>query len=153
MLPSPGFSIPSIGTPLHQPEEDQQIIGNNPYYAQHVSAQNQLGGTGMTPSGMTPSGMTPSGMTPSGMTPSALTSSTGLTPSGMGSSGMGNSGVGSSGMNNNGLSNIGMPSLMNTPSKMSSYQPSYATPQSMMQPQTPVSFYNSDIVECRIMRE
>uniref|UniRef100_A0A1B6D291 TATA-box-binding protein n=1 Tax=Clastoptera arizonana TaxID=38151 RepID=A0A1B6D291_9HEMI len=26
MLPSPGFSIPSIGTPLHQPEEDQQII-------------------------------------------------------------------------------------------------------------------------------
>ncbi|XP_065159827.1 uncharacterized protein Tbp isoform X2 [Atheta coriaria] len=26
MLPSPGFSIPSIGTPLHQPEEDQLII-------------------------------------------------------------------------------------------------------------------------------
>ncbi|XP_071454268.1 TATA-box-binding protein [Hetaerina americana] len=26
MLPSPGFSIPSIGTPLHQPEEDQQIL-------------------------------------------------------------------------------------------------------------------------------
>jgi len=25
-LPSPGFSIPSIGTPLHQPEEDQQIL-------------------------------------------------------------------------------------------------------------------------------
>lgn len=150
MLPSPGFSIPSIGTPLHQPEEDQQIIGNNPYYAQHVGAQNQLGGTGstglmpsgMTPSGMTPSGMTPSGMTPSGMTPSAHASSTGLTPSGMGSSGMGNSGVGSSGMNNNGLSNIGMPSLMNTPSKMSSYQPSYSTPQSMMQPQTPVSLKN-----------
>ena len=26
MLPSPGFSIPSIGTPLHQPEEDQQLL-------------------------------------------------------------------------------------------------------------------------------
>jgi transcription initiation factor TFIID TATA-box-binding protein len=26
MLPSPGFSIPSIGTPLHQPDEDQQIL-------------------------------------------------------------------------------------------------------------------------------
>lgn len=28
MLPSPGFSIPSIGTPLHHPEEDQQILPN-----------------------------------------------------------------------------------------------------------------------------
>ncbi|KAJ3658725.1 hypothetical protein Zmor_010449 [Zophobas morio] len=28
MLPSPGFSIPSIGTPLHQPEEDQMILPN-----------------------------------------------------------------------------------------------------------------------------
>lgn len=133
MLPSPGFSIPSIGTPLHQPEEDQQIIGNNPYYAQHVGATNALGGTGST------------GLTPSGMTPIQISSSTGLTPVGMGSSGMGNSGVGSSGMNNNGLSNIGMPSLMNTPTKLSSYQPSYSTPQSMMQPQTPVSF---DIDPC-----
>ncbi|CAB0030342.1 unnamed protein product [Trichogramma brassicae] len=26
MLPSPGFSIPSIGTPLHQPDDDQQIL-------------------------------------------------------------------------------------------------------------------------------
>lgn len=26
MLPSPGFSIPSIGTPMHQPDEDQQIL-------------------------------------------------------------------------------------------------------------------------------
>lgn len=139
MLPSPGFSIPSIGTPLHQPEEDQQIIGNNPYYAQHMGAPNALGGTGST--GLTPSGMTPSGMTPSGMTPNPLAStSSGLTPIGMGSSGMSNSGVGSSGMNNNGMNNMGMPSLMNTPTKMSSYQPSYATPQSMMQPQTPVSF-------------
>lgn len=23
MLPSPGFSIPSIGTPMHQPEQDE----------------------------------------------------------------------------------------------------------------------------------
>ncbi|KAI9551356.1 TATA-box-binding protein isoform X3 [Daphnia magna] len=29
MLSSPGFSIPSIGTPLHQPEEDQQILPHN----------------------------------------------------------------------------------------------------------------------------
>ena len=31
MLPSPGdfISIPSIGTPLHQPEEDQQILAPN----------------------------------------------------------------------------------------------------------------------------
>ncbi|KAJ8979200.1 hypothetical protein NQ317_016835 [Molorchus minor] len=28
MLPSPGFNIPSIGTPLHQPEEDQLILPN-----------------------------------------------------------------------------------------------------------------------------
>lgn len=125
MLPSPGFSIPSIGTPLHQPEEDQQIIGNNPYYAQHVGATNALGGTGST------------GLTPSGMTPNQLSSSTGLTPIGMGSTGMSNSGVGSSGMNNK--SDFFMPSLMNTPSKSNSYQPSYSTPQSMMQPQTPVS--------------
>ena len=26
MLPSPNFSIPSIGTPLHHPDEDQQIL-------------------------------------------------------------------------------------------------------------------------------
>lgn len=26
MLPSPGFSIPSIGTPIHHPDEDQQIL-------------------------------------------------------------------------------------------------------------------------------
>nr|CAD7409217.1 unnamed protein product [Timema cristinae]CAD7428901.1 unnamed protein product [Timema monikensis] len=35
MLPSPGFSIPSIGTPLHQPEEDQQILP-------HAQQQQQL---------------------------------------------------------------------------------------------------------------
>jgi len=36
MLPSPGFSIPSVGTPLHQPEEDQQIIFQ-PQQQQHYS--------------------------------------------------------------------------------------------------------------------
>ncbi|XP_067010038.1 TATA-box-binding protein [Anabrus simplex] len=36
MLPSPGFSIPSIGTPLHQPEEDQQILP-------HAQQQQQQG--------------------------------------------------------------------------------------------------------------
>lgn len=36
---SPGFSIPSIGTPLHQMEADQQIVAANPVY--HPSAMNQ----------------------------------------------------------------------------------------------------------------
>lgn len=35
MLPSPGFSIPSIGTPLHQPEEDQQILPHAQQQQQH----------------------------------------------------------------------------------------------------------------------
>uniref|UniRef100_A0A1B0A4A9 TATA-box-binding protein n=1 Tax=Glossina pallidipes TaxID=7398 RepID=A0A1B0A4A9_GLOPL len=37
---SPGFSIPSIGTPLHQMEADQQIIANPVY---HPSAANNSG--------------------------------------------------------------------------------------------------------------
>ncbi|XP_032671829.1 TATA-box-binding protein [Odontomachus brunneus] len=41
MLPSPGFSIPSIGTPLHQPEEDQQILPNA-LQQQQQSQQYQL---------------------------------------------------------------------------------------------------------------
>lgn len=110
MLPSPGFSIPSIGTPFQQLEEDQTIIANNPYYAQNAMSMNHP--------------------------------PTGLTPAGMGNSSTNNNGVGSSGLNTNvEVSNASsLPSLMNTPTKASSYQPSYAnqTPQSMMQPQTPV---------------
>ncbi|XP_018329944.1 TATA-box-binding protein [Agrilus planipennis] len=41
MLPSPGFSIPSIGTPLHQPEEDQQILPNALQQQQQSNQQNQ----------------------------------------------------------------------------------------------------------------
>lgn len=37
MVPSPGFSIPSIGTPVHQPEEDQQIIQTPPLQPQDVA--------------------------------------------------------------------------------------------------------------------
>lgn len=37
MLPSPGFSIPSIGTPVHQPEEDQQIMQMPPLQPQSLS--------------------------------------------------------------------------------------------------------------------
>lgn len=109
MLPSPGFSIPSIGTPFQQLEEDQTIIANNPYYAQMTSHP-----------------------------------PTGLTPAGMGNSSTNNNGVGSSGLNTNVETSSApslpssLPSLTNTPTKASSYQPSYATPQSMMQPQTPV---------------
>lgn len=104
MLPSPGFSIPSVGTPLHQPEEDQQIIANNPYYTpQHMGPQHSM-----------------------------MTGSTNT----MGVGGM-NSGMGSS----SGMGSMGLPPLMNTPTRLSSYQPSYATPQSMMQPQTPVNLF------------
>lgn len=41
MLPSPGFSIPSIGTPLHQPEEDQQILPNALQQQQQQQSQQQ----------------------------------------------------------------------------------------------------------------
>ncbi|XP_055624915.1 TATA-box-binding protein [Toxorhynchites rutilus septentrionalis] len=80
---SPGFSIPSIGTPLHQPEEDQQILPHA--YQQQQSMPH------MTPMG--------------------------------------------------GLSSYGMPSIgMGTPGKsMHTYAPSFAAPQSMIQPQTPQS--------------
>lgn len=37
MLPSPGFSIPSIGTPVHQPEEDQQILQMPPLQPQGLT--------------------------------------------------------------------------------------------------------------------
>lgn len=113
MLPSPGFSIPSIGTPFQQLEEDQTIIANNPYYAQNALGMHHP--------------------------------PTGLTPVGMGNSSTNNNGVGSSGLNTNveTTNATSLPSLMNTPTKGSSYQPSYApTPQSMMQPQTPVCYRN-----------
>lgn len=51
MMPSPGFSIPSIGTPYQQLEEDQTIIANNPYYAQN-SMMTSHPPTGLTPAGM-----------------------------------------------------------------------------------------------------
>lgn len=53
------------------------------------------------------------------------------------SMGGGMPGIGSSQMHS-----MGLPSLMQTPAKMmqaSSYQPSYSTPQSLVQPQTPVN--------------
>lgn len=97
MLPSPGFSIPSIGTPMHQPEEDQQIVAANPY-AHHTQQMNSMA----------------------------------TTPNHIGGfSGMGNP------QNPMSMSS-GLPSLMNTPTKQMQYTPSYAGPQSMMQPQTPV---------------
>lgn len=109
MLPSPGFSIPSIGTPVQHLEEDQQIIANNPYYAQH---------------------------------PMMNTTSTGLTPIGMGNTNSSNNGVGSSGLTKEAPPSL-PPLTLPIPSKLtSSYQPSYA-PQSMIQPQTPVSILNS----------
>lgn len=93
MLPSPGFSIPSIGTPLHQPEEDQQILPNALQQQQQVPPLAPVGG----------------GNVSGGMTPNSL-------------------GLGMS---------MGMP-ILSTPQKsMHTYVPGFATPQSMMQPQTP----------------
>lgn len=117
---SPGFSIPSIGTPLHQPEADQQIVPN-PLY--HPSATMHVGGD---------------------------------------SSPMSN---GNANIFGNDLNSMGMPSLLSSTLPNDSvsasqkqnevgYQPSYLTsaslgtitpnkgstaPQSLMQPQTPVS--------------
>jgi len=86
MLPSPGFSIPSIGTPLHQPEEDQQILP-------HAQQQQQQPAP----------------------TPTTLQQ---------------------------------MP-VLSTPQKtMHAYPPSGFTPQSLMQPQTPVSYPNTYVVFC-----
>lgn len=132
MLPSPGFSIPSIGTPFQQLEEDQTIIANNPYYAQNAM-------TGLTP------------IHPSASSGTPVHPPTGLTPAGMGNASTSNNGVGSSGLNTNIETSTAtsLPSLINTPTKGSSYQPSYTTPQSMMQPQTPVSCTNS-IVSIRM---
>lgn len=117
MLPSPGFSLSGLGTPMQQLEDESHLIGNNPYYA----------------------------------SPNMMSHpTTGLTPAGMGSMNDGNSGVGSSGLNTNidtdrpsaittqSLTS-GLPSLLSTPGRSSSYEPSYSTPHSMMQPQTPVS--------------
>lgn len=121
MLPSPGFSIPSIGTPIHQQEEDQQIIENNPYYAQHLGSHNQMISNNIS-----------------------INNVSGI---GIGGNEMSGSGSDNSGLGNSSINNMGLPSLMNTPSKLSNYQPSYATPQRMIQPQTPVCcfsvfFYN-----------
>lgn len=90
MLPSPGFSIPSIGTPLHQPEEDQQILPNA--LQQQMPPLAPMGSSGMSSF-------------------SNMNMSTGLTPT----------------------------QMMSTPQKtMHTYLP-FQTPQSLMQPQTPVS--------------
>lgn len=85
MLPSPGFSIPSIGTPLHQPDEEQQI---SPNALQQQESQQQQFQMSQMPS----------------------------------------------------MSPLHNSMMMNTPQKSIqgfSMQP-FATPQSMMQPQTPV---------------
>ncbi|XP_045460889.1 TATA-box-binding protein [Harmonia axyridis] len=55
MLPSPGFSIPSIGTPLHQPEEDQLILPNALQQQQQQQSVSQIPPLApMNPGGLTP---------------------------------------------------------------------------------------------------
>ncbi|CAH4037773.1 TATA-box-binding protein [Pieris brassicae] len=91
MLPSP-YNIPGIGTPLHQPEEDQQILPNAmQQQQQHQNQQHQQQQHSLASLGSSP------------------------------------------------LVGFGA-SLMGTPQRsMHTYAPtaSYATPQQMMQPQTP----------------
>ncbi|KAK9877478.1 hypothetical protein WA026_018587 [Henosepilachna vigintioctopunctata] len=54
MLPSPGFSIPSIGTPLHQPEEDQLILPNALQQQQQQPVSQIPPLAPMNPGGLTP---------------------------------------------------------------------------------------------------
>ncbi|CAG2063672.1 unnamed protein product [Timema podura] len=93
MLPSPGFSIPSIGTPLHQPEEDQQILPHAqqqqqlqppPLHQMPMMATPQKSMPVYAPSGFTPQSMmqpqTPQNM----MSPLVAPSSQLLPPPSMG---------------------------------------------------------------------
>lgn len=130
MLPSPGFSIPSIGTPLHQPEADQQILPNAVYQQQmqmNAMSGGQTPGTNQNTMGSQQSSSSSLGQ----MTNPFVSSTNDLNSNSM-SGGMNN-------LNITGNSGNGMPSLMSTPTKqIQSYAPNYSTPQSMMQPQTPV---------------
>lgn len=76
-MPSPGFSIPSVGTPLHQPEADQQILPNA-VYQQQMSNQMQMNamGNSMGQSPMGQSNMGGYGGDLSGMGMPSLMSST-----------------------------------------------------------------------------
>lgn len=84
MSPSSIFSIPSIGTPIHHPDPDQEIIPTSYQHQPPSMREQNIGGM--------------------------------------------NSGM------------YGIPQLMSGKS-MHTYAPSYATPQSMIQPQTPVCFF------------
>lgn len=127
---SPGFSIPSIGTPLHQMEADQQIVANPVYHppsaiTQHNNAQHDMNSNGVY------GGHDLSHIMGSGSSPAPAVSGSVATSS---STSMGQH-----------------PTLPVPHKQMQSYQPSYQSsmstggasattaPQSMMQPQTPQS--------------
>ena len=61
MLPSPGVSIPSIGTPLHQPDDDMQILPSAAHQQQQQQQIQQHHTTAAPPD--TSSGF-PGGFTP-----------------------------------------------------------------------------------------
>ncbi|XP_013102867.2 uncharacterized protein LOC106084017 [Stomoxys calcitrans] len=130
---SPGFSIPSIGTPLHQMEADQQIVAN-PVYHQPPAIQQHNTQHDMNSNGVY-SGHDLSHIMGTGSSPAPSVSASG-------------------GATNNNTTTMGQhPSLPVPHKQMQSYQPSYqssmtasgtastasAGPQSMMQPQTPQS--------------
>ena len=122
MLPSPGFSIPSIGTPLHQPEADQMILPTA-VYQQEIQMNNPSIGMGQSMAAQQQT-MAQNFNNVFGPDIPMNNVSGGLS----GGVGLGNS-------------SSGVPPLVSTTSskQMQSYQPSYSTPQSLMQPQTPVS--------------
>lgn len=84
MSPSSIFSIPSIGTPIHHQDPDQEIIPTSYQHQPPSMREQNISGIG------------------------------------------------------NGM--YGIPPLMSGKS-MHTYAPSYATPQSMIQPQTPVTYF------------
>lgn len=130
---SPGFSIPSIGTPLHQMEADQQIVANPVY---HPSALNQHANHDMNTNG-------------------AHNSNVAANP--MYGHDLAHIMGGNSPATNSNAPNMAQhPILPVSQKQMQSYQPSYqssmsstsgpqnsgsvgAAPQSLMQPQTPQS--------------
>lgn len=142
MLPSPGFSIPSIGTPMHQQDEDQQIMTNHaypPFGSQHMAPPLQPHQQLQHQHQQQIHHQQPH--QPMQSHPVKYEMDSGM------------SGVGGNSTGNNSGSS-GLPSLMQTPTKMmqqqqqqhlqqtpnsSTFQPSYAAPHSLMQPQTPQS--------------
>ncbi|XP_061398393.1 uncharacterized protein LOC133334113 [Musca vetustissima] len=137
---SPGFSIPSIGTPLHQLDPDQQIVAANPVYHPPAALTQQQ------QHDMNPNNHHYDLNAIMGASPAPAVSSS-------------SSGMGVTNSNTTTTTTMGQHPTLPVPQKqMQSYQPSYQSsmsstnghqmgsgttsttaPQSLMQPQTPQS--------------